>query len=259
MMKQRIIIYHPIIFKPAKISGFSVPVMKIVLIAVLLGAVFPVFAQKEVRKELRSGNSDYKKERYTESEIAYRKALEANSRSVEAAYNLGNSLYKQGKQKEALEQYQVVINSDKNKSTLAKTYHNLGNIFMDAKDYAKSVSAYQYALINNPRDNETRYNLAVAQKLLSDQQQQDQNKDQNQDQKDQQDKQDQQKQDQKNQQDKQDKQDQQDQQQNNSNMDKQKAEQILEALSQDEKKTQNKVKEDEARKMKSERKPDKDW
>lgn len=38
------------------------------------------------------------------------------------------------------------------------------------------------SLRNNPKDDETRYNLALAQKLLKDQQQNQQNQDQNQDQ-----------------------------------------------------------------------------
>ena len=236
---------------------------KILLLIILLGASSVSFAQKEVRKQLRSGNRQYNKEHYTESEIAYRKALEANSRSVESAYNLGNSLYKQGKFQEAMEQYQVVLNSNKEKAMQARTWHNMGNIMMNAKDYAKSIDAYKNALINNPHDNETRYNLAVAQKLLQDQPQQDQNQDQDKDQENQD--QNQQNQDQQNQQDKQDQQDNQNQQkedqqqQNNSSMDRQKAEQILEALSQDEKSTQDKVKKEEAQKVVGRNKPDKDW
>ena len=62
----------------------------------------------------------------------------------------------------------------------------MGSIFHSQKDYAKAVEAYKESLRNNPKDDETRYNLALAQKQLQDQQQ---NQDQNQDQ----DKQDQQK------------------------------------------------------------------
>lgn len=240
----------------------------IVLLIVLLGNIANGYSQKEVRKQLRSGNNQYNKEHYTEAEISYRKALEANSRSTESAYNLGNALYKQGKFQEALEQYQAVLNNNQNKQQLAKTWHNIGNITMNAKDYAKSINAYKNALINNPSDDETRYNLALAQKLLNDQQQQDQDQNQDQDkqdQKDQEKKQDEQKQDQKDQQDQQqdkdqknqDKQEQQ--QQQNSGMDKQKAEQILDAMSQDEKRTQEKVKEEEAKRATTRSKPDKDW
>ena len=64
---------------------------------------------------------------------------------------------------------------------LAHIYHNMGVIFQAGKDYAKAVDAYKMSLRNNPTDHETRYNLALAQKMLKDQQNQ-QNQDQNQDQ-----------------------------------------------------------------------------
>ena len=225
------------------------------LLIVLLGTSSVSFAQKEVRKQLRDGNKKYETEHYTESEIAYRKALEANSRSEDATYNLGNSLYKQGKFQEAVEQYRTVLNAskDKDKAMQAKAWHNVGNVFMNAQDYAKSVEAYKNSLINNPSDNETRYNLAVAQKLLKEQEQQDQDQDKDKD-KEQEKKEDEKKE----QEQKQDQQDKQEQPQNDSGMDRQKAEQILNALSQDEKNTQSKVKKEEAQKA-AVRKTDKDW
>lgn len=67
-----------------------------------------VFAQKAERKNVRAGNKLYTEEKFTESEIAYRKSLEVNPRSVEGTYNLGNSLYKQKKFPEAAEQYQLL-------------------------------------------------------------------------------------------------------------------------------------------------------
>jgi tetratricopeptide (TPR) repeat protein len=242
----------------------------ICLFVTALAVFLPAFSQKETRERLREGNKLYDKEKFTESEIAYRKALESNSRSSKAIYNLGNALYKQEKYNEALQQYQSVVSFEKDKQTLAKAWHNIGNVMMSAQDYQKSVDAYKTSLINNPNDHETRYNLAVAQKLLKEQQQQqEQNKDQNKDQqkKQEQEKQDQQKDKKQDQQDKQDQQqdqqdrqqqDQQNKQQQNQDMNKEKAEQILNALSEDEKKTQNKVR--EAQKIKVERnKSGKDW
>jgi Flp pilus assembly protein TadD len=37
---------------------------------------------------------------------------------------------------------------------------------MDSKNYPGAVDAYKKALRKNPNDDETRYNLAVAQKLM---------------------------------------------------------------------------------------------
>ena len=100
-----------------------------------------VSAQKAERKNVREGNKLYESEKYTESEIAYRKSLEVNPRSTEGTYNLGNSLYKQGKFPEAAEQYQLIagqgekmVATPEGKARLSEVYHNMGNIFMQNKD-----------------------------------------------------------------------------------------------------------------------------
>ena len=73
-----------------------------------------------------------------------------------------------------------MVETEEGKARLAGVFHNLGDISMQSKEYAKSVEAFKQSLRLNPQDDETRYNLALAQKLLEDQQNQDQ--DQNQDQ-----------------------------------------------------------------------------
>ena len=229
------------------------------IIALLIGFSTLSFAQKQVRKDIREGNKSYRKGNIADAELDYQKALKGNARSTEAAYNLGNTFYMQGKGKEALEQYQAVINNEKDKMKLAMAWHNVGDIFMSTQDYPKSIEAFKHALRNNPKDDETRYNLALAQKLLENQenQDQDQNQDQNQDQqkKDQEQEQQQQQQDQQEQ--NQDQQQEQ-QQQNQDQMSKQNADQILDALMQDEKNTQERVKAEQMQQQKQ-RKTDKNW
>ena len=227
-----------------------------VFLSVVIAFSTPAFSQKEVRKELRKGNKEYKGEKYTEAEISYRKALESNARSKEAAYNLGNSLYKQSKFPEAAEQYQAALSGEKDNNLAAADWHNIGNVFMNNKEYQKSVDAYKQSLRLNPGDDETRYNLALAQKLLADQQQQQQNN-QNKDKQEQNKDEEQQKQDQQKQDQQQDKQDQQ-QQQNPDEMQKENAEQILNAMMQNEHNTQEKVKAEQVRQQKQ-RKTDKNW
>ena len=229
-----------------------------------------MYAQKAERKNVREGNKLYSNEKFTESEIAYRKSLEVNPRSVEGTYNLGNALYKQKKFPEAAEQYQLLtgqaekmVETEEGKARLAGVFHNLGDISMQSKEYAKSVEAFKQSLRLNPQDDETRYNLALAQKLLEDQQNQDQ--DQNQDQQnedkkeDQENKDDQQQQDQQQQQqdDQKENKTQQEQQQNEQ-MSQDNAQQMLDAFLQDEKNTQEKVKKAQAQQQQR-RKTDKEW
>lgn len=226
-----------------------------------------VSAQKAERKNVREGNKLYESEKYTESEIAYRKSLEVNPRSTEGIYNLGNSLYKQGKFPEAAEQYQLIagqgekmVATPEGKARLSEVYHNMGNIFMQNKDYGKAVEVYKQSLRLNPKDDETRYNLALAQKLLSDQQNQDQSQDQQnddkQENKDQKDDQQQQQQQQPQDDQKQDKT--QEQQQPNEQMSKDNAQQMLDAFLQDEKDTQEKVKKAQMQQQQR-RKTEKEW
>ena len=138
-------------------------------VSVLALSAGAVSAQKAERKNVREGNKLYESEKYTESEIAYRKSLEVNPRSTEGTYNLGNSLYKQGKFPEAAEQYQLIagqgekmVATPEGKARLSEVYHNMGNIFMQNKDYGKAVEVYKQSLRLNPKDDETRYNLALA-------------------------------------------------------------------------------------------------
>ncbi len=197
-----------------------------------------VFAQKTDRDYLRSGNKLYNDSLFIKAEVDYRKALEQNPQSTDAMFNLSNSLSMQQKAKEAMEQLESVAKIEKDKSKLAEIYHNMGVILHVNKQYPQCIEAYKEALRNNPKDDETRYNLALAQKMLKDQQQQQQDQQQNQDQK--QDKKEEQKQDQ--QQNQQEKQQQQNQQQNKNEMSKENAQQLLNAVMQDEKDVQEKVK-----------------
>jgi len=216
---------------------------KIYIISLLLlaGAVSVHAQQKTDRDYLRSGNKLYNDSLFIKAEVDYRKALDINPKSTDAMFNLGNSLLMQQKVKEAMEQYESVSKVEKDKSKLAEIYHNMGVILQSAKQYPQCIEAYKESLRNNPKDDETRYNLALAQKLLKDQQQNQQNQDQQQQQQEQkEDKQDQNKDQQE--QEQKDQQQQQQQQQNKNEMSKENAQQLLNAVMQDEKNVQEKVK-----------------
>ena len=199
-------------------------------IILLLLTAISVSAQKAERDYIRKGNRAYKDSTYVNAEVNYRKAIDVNPKSAISMYNLGNTLMQQNKLQEAMEQFVAATKMEKDKGNLAQIYHNMGVIFHSGKDYAKAVEAYKESLRNNPKDNETRYNLALAQKMLKDQEQNQQNQDQNQDKKEQEKEQDKDKQDQ-NQQDQQN-QDQQQQppQPQENQMSKENAEQLLKSV-----------------------------
>jgi tetratricopeptide (TPR) repeat protein len=196
---------------------------------------------QEESTDVREGNKLYKSEKFVDAEVAYRKGLQKNPKSFEGTYNLGNALFKQKKYPEALEQYKNALALQPTaKDKIAAAFHNAGNALLSDKKIEESINAYKMALKANPKDDETRYNLAYAQMMLKKQQQ---NKDKDKD-----------KEKEKEQKKEQDKNQQQQQQQ--PQMSKQNAQQILDALMQDEKNTMDKKKKQPVRARKN---AEKDW
>ncbi|WP_302613792.1 tetratricopeptide repeat protein [uncultured Bacteroides sp.] len=219
-----------------------------------------ISAQKAERDYIRKGNRLFNDSVFVDAEVNYRKALEVNPKSTVSMYNLGNTLSQQQKFQEAMEQYVSASNIEKDKMKLAHIYHNMGVLFQAGKDYAKAVDAYKMSLRNNPLDDETRYNLALAQKMLKDQQQ---NQDQNQDQNKEQEKEDQKQEQNKDKQNDQKQDDKKNQKQppksekQNKQMSKENAEQLLNSVMQDEKNVQDKVKKQQ--KVMQSGRLEKDW
>jgi Ca-activated chloride channel homolog len=201
------------------------------------------------KKYIRQGNKEYEKNKFSESEILYRKATDKNKNAPDAVFNTGDALYKQNKFEEAGKQFieNLNMNEDKNKKSAAM--FNLGNSLLKANKVQESIEAYKGSLKLTPDNPKAKYNLAYAQDLLKQQQEQkqqqknkdkqDKNKDQNKkDQKDQnkenkeQEKNDKQNEDQKQQQD----------QQQQQQMSKDDAQRLLNALANEEKNVQEKVK-----------------
>ncbi|MEP4884234.1 tetratricopeptide repeat protein, partial [Maribacter dokdonensis] len=161
-------------------------------ILVLLLVCFSSFAQevdeKEKEKALRlstnltwDGNKALSEDNFIAAEVDYRKAISKSPDNSAAPYNLGNAYYNNETYNEAFSRFKEAGETSTSKDDKHKAYHNMGNVFMKRKDYAKAVEAYKEALRNDPTDEETRYNLALAKELLK--KDQDENK-QNQDDKD---------------------------------------------------------------------------
>ena len=107
-------------------------------------------------------------ESFVEAEKNYRMALSEMPSNKKGAYNLGNAYYNAELYDEAL----VRLNSaakDGSKSEKHRAYHNIGNTLMQNKQCKKAVEAFKNALRNNPSDDESRYNLALAQQCAKEQ------------------------------------------------------------------------------------------
>ncbi len=217
-------------------------------ITILCGVV--CFAQAD-RKYIRTGNRFYRQRDFAKAEAEYRKAISANAENAQAIYNLGCALMMQQKDSAAIEQYLNAGKLERIPMRKAKVYHNIGVVCQSRKMYAEAIDAYKESLRNNPDDNETRYNLALCKRLLKNNPQ-NKNKDNNKNQeKNKNDK------DKRNEKDKQKQKDQKQQQNNNEKMSKDNAEQLLNAAMQEEKATQQRVK--DAMRQNRTRKLQKNW
>lgn len=246
------------------------------LIYTLILLALPVAMSAQIdRKEVRSGNRQFRRENYKEAEISYRKALVKDSLSFAANYNLANVLYRGEHYDEAGKIMETVKEAAPASEHGADYFFNAGDIALARKDYAAAVDAFKQSLLLNPGDLQAKENYIYAKKMLEDQQQngggggqdnqKNQQNQQNQDDRQQnQDQQDNQNQDQQNNQD-QNQQDNQDGQNRDGQnqpqpvkISPQQAQQMLKAMQAKEKETQDKVNKEKAEALKS-RQKEKNW
>lgn len=156
-------------------------VTKAILLLLLLGGFsFEANAQND-RQFIRSGNKYYRAQKYDKADIEYKKALERNPNNPEALYNMGCAKMMQENDSLALDYFDKAAQLQKDKKRKAQVYHNAGVILQNHKDYEKAIEAYKASLRNDPTNDETRYNLALCQKLLKNQKKNQKNQDKNKD------------------------------------------------------------------------------
>ena len=245
-------------------------ILVFVLIIISTGSIWA--QQRSDRSFVRHGNRLFQDSLFIKAEENYLKAVDINPELYEGVYNLGNAYTAQQKPNEAVEQYRRAANTLESrkrtlmedptsdpkelnscKDALAKTYHNTGVVYHMSGQYDKAVESYKQALRNNPDDDETRYNMILAQRMLKQHQQ-----DQQQEQQQQKQEQEQQQQQEQQQNEKQQEEQQQQQQEQPEEMSQENAEQILDAAMQDEKDVQDRVME-QLMKAQPKKPLEKDW
>jgi len=246
----------------------------LLLITSLIILTISAFGQNE-RKFVRSGNKLFMEAvrdttkldtvKFSNAETEYRKALNKKPTDLKWNYNLADALYKQNRFDEAAGKFEDLAEKLETPEEKARALHNLGNSELMQQKIDESIESYKKALRHNPSDLETKYNLAFAQNLKKQQEEnKDQDKDQDKNQNQSKDNQDQDK-------DKQDQQDKQNQDQNKdlqnqdqqqqqpqNKISKENAEQLLQALENDEREIQDKVKKAQAAQTKKTR-VEKEW
>ena len=121
---------------------------------------------QEKDKSLPAANEQYAAKNFTDAEAEYRISNSKFPNRSVAPFNLGNAIYKQNQPSEAKYAYAKALKNARSRVQKHKAFHNLGNAFMKEKNYTEAVEAYKNALRNGPSDEETRYNFALAKKML---------------------------------------------------------------------------------------------
>lgn len=147
----------------------------IVTVAFLLVGGTNAVAQTD-RNLIRQGNRAFKSQKWAAAETQYRKAISKNQKNPQAIYNLGCALLAQQKDSLAMVQFGNAAQLESNIFRRSKSYHNMGVVMQNHREYAQAIEYYKMALRCNPQDNETRYNLALCKKLLKNNQQNQNNK-----------------------------------------------------------------------------------
>ncbi len=237
---------------------------RIIMTVLCLLLVHATMLGQEEREYIRKGNRLYKKSEFAGSEGMYRRAQSQDRSEYDSGFNLGDALYKQGRFGEAADEFKKTASGGTDNSLKqAQSYYNLGNSLLKDQKFDESIGAYINSLKLDPENQETKYNLAYAQDQLKKQeeqqkqQQQQEQKDQQQDQQKDKNKQDENKDDQKqkddqqqNQQEQKDQQEKQGQDQQQQSISREDAKRLLNALSANEKETQEKVQRDKAARAK---------
>lgn len=134
---------------------------------------------------MHRGNAAFRAHNYDAAATLYREALHHNPHSARALFNLGDTYLAKGDARAADSLYLEASRLEKNAQVKSMAFHNRGYIRqkMALADRERqqqllrdAIEQYKQALRLNPRDNDTRYNLALCQKQLKDSQQSQQQK-----------------------------------------------------------------------------------
>lgn len=154
-----------------------------ILYILLILTVTVSFAQQKDKALQKSNDFIYEgntivSDDFVAAEMEYRKAISKKPSNTTGAYNLGNAYYETGNFDEALLRHIEAAKSAITKAEKHKAFHNIGNALMKRKQCKEAVEAFKNALRNDPTDEESRYNFMVAKKCAEEQQKnEDKNKD----------------------------------------------------------------------------------
>ncbi|MGD8628967.1 MAG: tetratricopeptide repeat protein, partial [bacterium] len=152
------------------------------IVLLLAGTAGGLTLDDKMHGRISKGNQQYAENNNEAALENYMKAQGLDSTHAVPHFNAGDALYRMGKFPEGAHEFLKAAASETD-SMAAMSYYNLGNSMMKASDLKSAVEAYKRSLLMNPDDQDAKFNLELAMRMME---QQDQNKDQNKDQQDEQ-------------------------------------------------------------------------
>jgi len=142
------------------------------LVKLLLGVNLLVFALVSATpwKDVKKGIKDFKKGHYEQALKRFKKADGKSDEHLKLALNESSALYMMGKYDEAAKVVAKAITENpeiKDTALYSALFYNLGNCFFKADSIARAAEFYKAALKLNPYDEDAKYNLELAMRLLN--------------------------------------------------------------------------------------------
>jgi len=139
--------------------------MSILLAALLTGGV-----DRGARKHTKEGNRNFADGDFPAAAKQYEAAQTKAPQAAEIAYNLGNTLYRQGNFAGAAEQLRRAAAGGVH--VAPQSWYNLGNALFKAQNLPEAAAAYRRALSLAPGDRDLKINYEKTLQAMRDQQQQ---------------------------------------------------------------------------------------
>ncbi|MDE2925793.1 MAG: tetratricopeptide repeat protein [Acidobacteriota bacterium] len=142
------------------------------LLAGLLSGSQPLWSQAG-REKVLEGNRNYSEGAYDKALELYREALEENPDSPAIRFNLGDAQFKKEEMEDAADSFSRALQTE-DPGIKSRAQYNLGNSLYRQGKLQESLNAYREALKAAPGDRDAKHNLEFVLKQLQEQQQQNQ-------------------------------------------------------------------------------------
>ena len=120
------------------------------------------------RENLETARNQYAIKNYPAAYKTYQQVAKQLPTNIQLDAEIGQAAYKAGDYTTSSKYFSKQKNAARTKK--ARLNHNLGNAYLQQKNYQKAIEAYKKSLRTNPSDEKTRYNLALAMQKQKNQQ-----------------------------------------------------------------------------------------